>query len=137
MDKVSEDRPGPPWVMIHTTSNVLSPATSARPTTTAVSGRIIGQMILENRVQPPAPSTLAASMVSRGMDWRPTTNSSRFTPMLCQVCARIITIVFSGAVCRNEVCAPGRWSVDSKELRAPLSWSTNPHTSAVVVPEIA
>src|SRR5579875_4097672 len=94
---VSEVRPGPPCVATQTTSNVLRLATSASPTTTVVSGESSGQVTRRNSAQPDAPSILAASTGSHGIDCNPTTNSSVLTPICCQVMAMISTTVFSGA----------------------------------------
>src|SRR5690606_38593986 len=94
---VSETPPGPPLVIPHTMSNVLSEPTMLSPTTTVVSGASIGQVIVRNSVQPDAPSTRAASNGSFGIDCNPMPNRRAFTPAPCQVEATIRMKVLSGA----------------------------------------
>ena len=133
---VSDARPGPPLVIDSTMSNVFRLATIDRPTTTAVSGRSIGQRMLPNRRKPVAPSTRAASSGSFGIDCRPIVNSSAFTPTPCQEDAKIMTTVLSGASMsqRGGSVTPNTASAWSS---APLDERMNDQMTPTPMPEIA
>jgi hypothetical protein len=118
-------------------SKVLRLATSASPTTTVVSGASSGQVTCRKSDQPVAPSSLAASSGSFGMDWRPTRKSSALTPVCCQVHATIIESVFQGSSCRNDVSAPGRCSAPRMSLAAPPLWRMKLQMTASPAPESA
>ncbi len=133
---VSDETPGPPFVIAQMMSNCLRHPTIDSPTTTVVSGVSMGHVIVRNMVQPDAPSNRAASSGSFGIDCRPIVNSSALTPAPCQVAAPIITNVFSGASSsqRGGSVTPTSASASSS---APPVCSTNVQITPTATPEIA
>jgi hypothetical protein len=67
----SEVKPGPPRVIAQIRSNERSPPISDSRMTVTVAGRASGRMIRRKLSQALAPSILAASKYSAGMDTMP------------------------------------------------------------------
>ena len=62
--------PGPPWVMARISSKTMKAKVVRRIKLTAITGRRSGRVMVHQRRQAEAPSTSAASWISRGMPCR-------------------------------------------------------------------